>query len=37
MMRKNPHGAFDRCVDVPQASGKACSFVLWTEPAKAAQ
>jgi hypothetical protein len=37
MMRKNPHGAFDRCTDVPQASGKACSFVLWTEPAKAAQ
>ncbi len=37
MMRKNPHGAFDRCTDVPQAAGKACSFVLWTEPGKAAQ
>ncbi len=35
MMRKNPHGAFDRCVDVPQASGKACSYVLWTEPPSA--
>ena len=34
MMRKNPRGAFDRCVTVvPQASGAGrCSFVLWTEP-----
>jgi hypothetical protein len=37
MMRKNPRGAFDRCTDVPQVSGRACSFVLWTEPAQAAQ
>jgi hypothetical protein len=37
IMRKNPRGAFDRCTDVPQVSGKACSFVLWTEPPAAAQ
>ena len=37
IMRKNPRGALDRCTDVPQASGKACSFVLWTEPPAAAR
>jgi hypothetical protein len=37
LMRKNPRGAFDRCTDVQQASGKACSFVLWTEAPAAAR
>jgi hypothetical protein len=37
MMRKNPRGAFDRCVIVDTATtgGRACSFVLWTEPPRA--
>ena len=36
-MIQDPRGAFDRCTDVPQTSGRACSFVLWTEPPAAAR
>jgi hypothetical protein len=34
LMRKNPQkGVFDDCKAVPQPNGgKACSFVLWTDP-----
>ena len=37
MMRKNPRGAFDRYVTVDTATtgGRACSFVLSTEPPRA--
>ena len=32
IMRKNPRGALDRSSPTTARSGRACSFVLWTEP-----